>query len=84
MPSLGEDNASSETHSLRQNMATPDHEDPVQLDISKGRPQLLPSQTSQPSAVAPTSRRQVNKQSTEYIIKSGIAGGLAGCAVCSF
>jgi hypothetical protein len=81
MPSLGGDNASSGTHSLRQNMATPDHDDPVQLDISKGRPQLLPSQTPQPSTIAPQPRRQVNKQSTEYIIKTGIAGGLAGCAV---
>jgi hypothetical protein len=27
-------------------------------------------------------KRKLKKQSAEYIIKSGIAGGLAGCAVC--
>ena len=27
-------------------------------------------------------RRKVDKRSTEYVIKSGLAGGLAGCAVC--
>jgi solute carrier family 25 (mitochondrial carrier protein), member 16 len=27
-------------------------------------------------------KRQMDKQSWEYIIKSGVAGGLAGCAVC--
>lgn len=26
-------------------------------------------------------RKQIDKQSTEYILKSGLAGGLAGCAV---
>lgn len=33
------------------------------------------------TARGPVPRRVVDKQSTEYIIKSGIAGGLAGCAV---
>jgi solute carrier family 25 (mitochondrial carrier protein), member 16 len=28
-------------------------------------------------------RNRLNKQSWEYIIKTGVAGGLAGCAVCS-
>jgi solute carrier family 25 protein 16 len=27
-------------------------------------------------------KRRLNKQSWEYVIKTGIAGGLAGCAVC--
>lgn len=27
--------------------------------------------------------RKVDKRSTEYVLKSGFAGGLAGCAVCS-
>lgn len=31
-----------------------------------------------------TPRRVVDKQSYEYIVKSGIAGGLAGCAVSPF
>lgn len=26
--------------------------------------------------------RKVDKQSLEYVVKSGIAGGIAGCAVC--
>lgn len=27
-------------------------------------------------------RKKLDKQSVEYVLKSGLAGGLAGCAVC--
>jgi solute carrier family 25 protein 16 len=30
----------------------------------------------------PEEQRKVNKRSTEYILKSGLAGGLAGSVVC--
>lgn len=38
-----------------------------------------------PNAIASTvaaAPKKLNKQSLEYILKSGLAGGLAGCAVC--
>lgn len=44
-------------------------------DRSAGPPGAIASE------VAP-GREKVDKQSLEYILKSGLAGGLAGCAVC--
>lgn len=31
--------------------------------------------------IVESARKQLDKQSVEYILKSGLAGGLAGCAV---
>ena len=32
----------------------------------------------------PTRRKVVDKKSWDYIVKSGVAGGVAACAVCDF
>jgi hypothetical protein len=50
--------------------------------LTRGRdPKICPTDDE---AIIPKSeaRKRLNKQSWEYIIKSGVAGGLAGCAVC--
>ena len=43
------------------------------------RPTLLTSTSDAPIAV-PRREKKLNKQSMDYIVRSGIAGGLAGCA----
>jgi solute carrier family 25 protein 16 len=35
------------------------------------------------NAVAPPKVRKPNKQSWDYVWRTGVAGGMAGCAVCS-
>lgn len=56
-----------------------DNDNPLRLDPHTKSATLFPAHDE---PIAPTPRRIVDKQSTEYMIKSGIAGGLAGCAVC--
>ena len=31
---------------------------------------------------SPATTQQIDKQSLDYVLRSGLAGGLAGCAVC--
>jgi hypothetical protein len=38
--------------------------------------------TDDDAIVPPRPQAKLDKSSWEYIIKSGVAGGLAGCAVC--
>jgi solute carrier family 25 protein 16 len=65
------------------------------MTIGHVAPLVSTSASQQPSArepkICPTDdeaivpkrdpKRKLNKQSWEYVIKSGVAGGLAGCAV---
>lgn len=55
------------------------------LPPSSSRQSLFPSGdaavTTQPPP--PRERKQVDKRSLDYILRSGLAGGLAGCAVSS-
>ena len=60
------------------------HSETVPSDPQKNAPSRQ-AETSVGGVARPlsqaASRRKVDKQSAEYIVKSGIAGGLAGCAV---
>lgn len=75
-------------------MSSPSHATHEESYAPKSSPQSATIET-QPAgnspAICPTDqdsvtpqrqnvRAKIDKQSTEYIIKSGIAGGLAGCA----
>lgn len=55
-----------------------DRDNPIHLEPHTKDAALFPAHDE---PIAPPPRRTVDKQSTEYMIKSGIAGGLAGCAV---
>lgn len=49
------------------------------LEATPDTANICPTDTD---AIVPRKQKhKVDKQSTEYIVKSGIAGGLAGCAV---
>lgn len=50
-----------------------------QLQSQMSKDAALFTAHDEPIALHP--KRTVDKQSTEYMVKSGIAGGLAGCAV---
>jgi solute carrier family 25 protein 16 len=71
----------------------PETSQPSQMDPSRGTVRLLEepamrdnasgnmlAPTSDTSIAVPTPKRKLEKQSMDYIIRSGIAGGLAGCA----
>lgn len=52
-------------------------EEPAMRDDTRA---TLLAPTSDASIAVPTPRKKLEKQSMDYIIRSGIAGGLAGCA----
>jgi solute carrier family 25 protein 16 len=49
-------------------------------------PAMTPRAPARDPTICPTDDEAIipklNKQSWEYIVKSGVAGGVAGCAVC--
>jgi hypothetical protein len=63
----------------RQDMTTAVHAEPRALARTRQRqPVLCPTDAD---AIVPDSKPKLDKHSLEYVVKSGIAGGLAGCAV---
>ena len=63
-------------------MGAPDlvlHNEPMVM-TSKGLSNA--GNTAKPLGEATKSPQQRNKQSLNYVVRSGIAGGIAGCAVC--
>jgi solute carrier family 25 protein 16 len=62
-----------------QDMTAAVHAEPSALARTRQRqPVLCPTDDD---AIVPDTKPKLDKQSVEYVVKSGIAGGLAGCAV---
>jgi hypothetical protein len=64
------------------NMTTADVAPVVSLRRQERDPKICPTDDE---AIIPKAdrSRKLDKQSWEYVVKSGLAGGLAGCAVCA-
>lgn len=85
-PSLGNNNASDSYKPLQRPQEMTSAVQPSSR-LLKGDPAICPTDQE---AVVPAGARfgegrnskKMDKQSWDYIIRSGIAGGVAGCAVC--
>lgn len=65
----------------KQDMTTAIHAEPGALARPRRpqpQPRLCPTDAD---AIVPGAKPKMGKQSVEYALKSGLAGGLAGCAV---
>lgn len=68
----------------KQDMTSAIHAEPSALARPRPRrpqPLLCPTDAD---AIVPDAKPKMDKQSVEYALKSGLAGGLAGCAVRSY